>query len=165
MVTEDPIRDNVVPTFSILENMALVGLDPIYRHGDMDWQAMRSQLQTHSEVKTLRVPQAERIAGTLSGGNLQRMAFARAVISRPRLLIASYPSRGLDIATVHAVHKTLFRLKKQGVGTILISEDISELFTMCDRILVLCGGKVSGIVDGHKTTKDAVGLMMTKIGG
>lgn len=54
MVTEDPIRDNVVPTFSILENMALVGLDPIYRHGDMDWQAMRSQLQTHSEVKTLR---------------------------------------------------------------------------------------------------------------
>ena len=88
MVTEDPIRDNVVPTFSILENMALVGLDPIYRHGDMDWQAMRSQLQTHSEVKTLRVPQAERIAGTLSGGNLQRMAFARAVISRPRLLIA-----------------------------------------------------------------------------
>ena len=93
------------------------------------------------------------------------MAFARAVISRPRLLIASYPSRGLDIATVHAVHKTLFRLKKQGVGTILISEDISELFTMCDRILVLCGGKVSGIVDGRKTTKDAVGLMMTKIGG
>ena len=58
MVTEDPILDNVVPTFSILENMALVGLDPIYCHGDMDWQAMRSQLQTHSAVKTLRVPQA-----------------------------------------------------------------------------------------------------------
>ena len=55
------------------------------------------------------------------------MTFARAVISRPRLLIASYPSRGLDIATVHAVHKTLFRLKKQGVGTILISEDLGAV--------------------------------------
>ena len=160
MVTEDPIRDNVVPTFSILENMALVGLDPIYRHGDMDWQAMRSQLQTHSEVKTLRVPQAERIAGTLSGGNLQRMAFARAVISRPRLLIASYPSRGLDIATVHAVHKTLFRLKKQGVGTILISEDISELFTMCDRILVLSSHTAFGPYCVDACTPNEIGKIM-----
>ena len=160
MVTEDPIRDNVVPTFSILENMALVGLDPIYRHGDMDWQAMRSQLQTHSEVKTLRVPQAERIAGTLSGGNLQRMAFARAVISRPRLLIASYPSRGLDIATVHAVHQTLFRLKKQGVGTILISEDISELFTMCDRILVLSSHTAFGPYCVDACTPNEIGKIM-----
>lgn len=160
MVTEDPIRDNVVPTFSILENMALVGLDPIYRHGDMDWQAMRSQLQTHSEVKTLRVPQAERIAGTLSGGNLQRMTFARAVISRPRLLIASYPSRGLDIATVHAVHKTLFRLKKQGVGTILISEDISELFTMCDRILVLSSHTAFGPYCVDACTPNEIGKIM-----
>ena len=160
MVTEDPIRDNVVPMFSILENMALVGLDPIYRHGDMDWQAMRSQLQTHSEVKTLRVPQAERIAGTLSGGNLQRMTFARAVISRPRLLIASYPSRGLDIATVHAVHKTLFRLKKQGVGTILISEDISELFTMCDRILVLSSHTAFGPYCVDACTPNEIGKIM-----
>ena len=160
MVTEDPIRDNVVPTFSILENMALVGLDPIYRHGDMDWQAMRSQLQTHSAVKTLRVPQAERIAGTLSGGNLQRMAFARAVISRLRLLIASYPSRGLDIATVHAVHKTLFRLKKQGVGTILISEDISELFTMCDRILVLSSHTAFGPYCVNACTPNEIGKIM-----
>ena len=118
MVTEDPIRDNVVPTFSILENMALVGLD------------------------------------------LQRMAFARAVISRPRLLIASYPSRGLDIATVHAVHKTLFRLKKQGVGTILISEDISELFTMCDRILVLSSHTAFGPYCVDACTPNEIGKIM-----
>ena len=84
------------------------------------------------------------------------MTFARAVISRPRLLIASYPSRGLDIATVHAVHKTLFRLKKQGVGTILISEDISELFTMCDRILVLYNRTVNKELSGREIESEEV---------
>ena len=160
MVTEDPIRDNVIPGFSILENMALVGLRMVTRHGNVDWNAMQSQLESHTEIANLGVPAYHRTAGTLSGGNLQRMAFARAVISNPRLLIASYPSRGLDVATVNAVHQTLFRLKQSGTSIILISEDLSELFAMSDRLLVLSGHTSFGPYPVDQCTPNEIGKIM-----
>ncbi|MDP4108607.1 MAG: ATP-binding cassette domain-containing protein, partial [Bacillota bacterium] len=97
MVTEDPLRDNVVPGFSVLQNMALVGIPPERRRGDIDWEAMQKQFESFDSIKTLGVPASNRITRDLSGGNVQRVAFARAVISNPKLLIASYPSRGLDV--------------------------------------------------------------------
>ncbi len=160
VVTEDPVRDNVIPTFSILENMALVGLEMQCRRGDVDWNAMEEQLAGHREIEDLGVPAPERIAGTLSGGNLQRMAFARAVISHPRFLIASYPSRGLDVATVNAVHQTLFRLKRMGVTIVLISEDLSELFSMADRLLVLAGHTASGPYPVETCEQNEIGKIM-----
>ena len=161
MVTEDPIRDNVVPTFSILENMALVGLDPIYRHGDMDWQAMRSQLQTHSEVKTLRVPQAERIAGTLSGGNLQRMTFARAVISRPRPVNCQLSKPGTGHRHSTRSPQDTVPAEKTGRG---YDPDfrryLGKLFTMCDRILVLSSHTAFGPYCVDACTPNEIGKIM-----
>ena len=162
IVTEDPIRDNVIPNFTVLQNMALVGLQIETRRGDVDWQSMEKQLQGHTEIQNLGVPAPHRITGTLSGGNLQRMTFARAVISSPRFLIACYPSRGLDVATVNAVHQALFRLKKAGVTIVLISEDLSELLAMSDRLLILAGHSAKGPFPTNQCEPEEIGKIMLK---
>lgn len=99
--------------------------------------ALEEEFSSHSEIRDLNVPDANRLAGTLSGGNVQRMTFARAVISNPSVLVACYPSRGLDVATVAVVHETLLRLRNGGAAVLLISEDLPELFELSDELLVL----------------------------
>lgn len=164
MITENPLRDTVVPAFSILQNMALVGLDIETKNGNIDWPAMQRQLESHTEIANLNVPAPHRVAGTLSGGNLQRMSIARAVLSHPKLLIASYPSRGLDVVTVNAVYNTLLRLKGEGVATLLISEDLNELFGISDRLIVLANNTVHGPFDPGACTPAEIGEIMLEGG-
>ena len=101
----------------------------------------------------------------LSGGNVQKVLVGREIAQNPAVLMTAYAVRGLDINTSYVIYNLLTEQKMKGVSVIYVGEDLDVLLELCDRILVLCGGKVSGIVDGRKTTKDAVGLMMTKIGG
>ena len=101
----------------------------------------------------------------LSGGNVQKVLVGREIAQNPAVLMTAYAVRGLDINTSYVIYNLLTEQKMKGVAVIYVGEDLDVLLELCDRILVLCGGKVSGIVDGRKTTKDAVGLMMTKIGG
>jgi simple sugar transport system ATP-binding protein len=162
MVTEDPVRDTVVPTFTVLENMALVGLAVKTIRGNIDWKKMQEQLDSHTEINSLNVPASRRLAGTLSGGNIQRLSFARAVIARPSLLIACYPSRGLDVATVHAVHNTLYRLRNTGTAILLISEDLSELFDVADKIVVLAAHTSFGPYNPKEYDMNHIGEIMLK---
>ena len=101
----------------------------------------------------------------LSGGNVQKVLVGREIAQNPAVLMTAYAVRGLDINTSYVIYNLLTEQKMKGVAVIYVGEDLDVLLELCDRILVLCGGKVSGIVDGRKTTKDAVGLMMKKIGG
>ena len=101
----------------------------------------------------------------LSGGNVQKVLVGREIAQNPAVLMTAYAVRGLDINTSYVIYNLLTEQKMKGVAVIYVGEDLDVLLELCDRILVLCGGKISGIVDGRKTTKDAVGLMMTKIGG
>ena len=101
----------------------------------------------------------------MSGGNVQKVLVGREIAQDPAVLMTAYAVRGLDINTSYVIYNLLTEQKMKGVAVIYVGEDLDVLLELCDRILVLCGGKVSGIVDGRKTTKDAVGLMMTKIGG
>jgi len=165
MVTEDPIHDNVVGNFTVLENMALAGLTIKTRHADIDWDDLERQFGSHKEIADLNVPEIHRTAGTLSGGNVQRMTFARAVVSNPSLLIACYPSRGLDVATVAVVHQTLLRLRNQGTAIVLISEDLSELIELSDELAVFAGGSVAGPFDPGKTDINELGRVMLRGAG
>jgi simple sugar transport system ATP-binding protein len=162
MVTENPLSDNVVGSFTVLQNMALAGIPVKIRHGDIDWQSIRGQFLSMKEIATLKVPEPDRRAGSLSGGNVQRMALARAIISYPKLLIACYPSRGLDVATVNVVHRTLLQLKEQGTAILLISEDLSELFEVADKLVVLCTHTVLGPYDPMTYDANRIGKIMLK---
>lgn len=160
MVTENPLSDNVVGDFSVLENMALAGIPIAMHRGDIDWRKMRNEYLAMEETKLLKVPEPERRAGSLSGGNVQRLALARAIIAAPRLLIACYPSRGLDVATVNIVHKTLLGLCARGSAVLLISEDLTELLELSDRLIVLCTHTTCGPYDPKGTDATRIGKIM-----
>jgi simple sugar transport system ATP-binding protein len=99
----------------------------------------------------------------LSGGNVQKVLLGREIASSPSVLMAAYPVRGLDIHSSYMIYSLLNDQKETGVAVLYVGEDLDVLLELCDRILVLCGGKVSGIVDGRSATKEEVGLMMTQI--
>ena len=88
----------------------------------------------------------------------------REICADPRVLLTAYAVRGLDINTSHTIYRLLNEQKAKGVAVIYVGEDLDVLLELCDRILVLCGGEISGIVDGRTTTKEEVGLLMTKKG-
>ena len=101
----------------------------------------------------------------LSGGNVQKVLVGREIAAAPTVLLSAYAVRGLDVNSSYTIYDLLNRQKGNGVAVVYVGEDLDVLLELCDRILVLCGGKVSGIVDGRTTTKNEVGLMMTKLGG
>ena len=101
----------------------------------------------------------------LSGGNVQKVLVGREIASAPTVLLTAYAVRGLDINSSYTIYDLINRQKKNGVAVIYVGEDLDVLLELCDRILVLCGGKVSGIVPGRGAKKRDVGMMMTKLGG
>ncbi len=98
----------------------------------------------------------------LSGGNVQKVLVGREIAQNPSVLMTAYAVRGLDINTSYTIYHLLTAQKLKGVAVIYVGEDLDVLLELCDRILVLCGGQVSGIVDGRTTTKEEVGLLMTR---
>ena len=101
----------------------------------------------------------------LSGGNVQKVLVGREIASAPTVLLTAYAVRGLDINSAYTIYELMNEQKKKGVAVIFVGEDLDVLLQLSDRILVLCGGEVSGIVDGRKTDKNEVGMMMTRMGG
>lgn len=162
ILSEDPIRDNLIPDYTVLQHMAISGFKYKKKGLNIDWKDLQQQFENCEDIKDLNVPAGNRRAEKLSGGNIQRMAFGRAIISHPSVLIASYPSRGLDIATVSAVHDTLTRLKNEGTAVIFISEDLNELFTMSDRLVVLSENTIHGPYKPEEFDAQTIGEIMLK---
>ena len=98
----------------------------------------------------------------LSGGNVQKVLVGREIEQTPTVLMTAYAVRGLDINTSYTIYNLLTEQKMRGVEVIYVGEDLDVLLELCDRILVLCGGQVSGIVDARSVTKEQIGLMMTQ---
>ena len=99
----------------------------------------------------------------LSGGNVQKVLVGREIAASPKVLMTAYAVRGLDINTSYTIYNLLTEQKMQGVAVVYVGEDLDVLLELCDRILVLCSGKVNGIVDARTTTKEEVGLLMTNL--
>ena len=101
----------------------------------------------------------------MSGGNIQKVLVGREIAASPPVLLTAYAVRGLDINTSYAIYNLLNEQKMKGCAVMYVGEELDVLLELCDRILILCGGKVSGIVDARTTTKEEIGLMMTSVGG
>ena len=110
-------------------------------------------------------PSTEFPVRRMSGGNVQKVLVGREIASAPNVLMSAYAVRGLDINTSYTSYNLMTEQKMKGVAVIFVGEDLDVLLELCDRILVLCGGKVSGIVDARTATKEEIGLMMTRVGG
>ncbi len=110
-------------------------------------------------------PSATTPVRRLSGGNVQKVLVGREIAASPTVLMVAYPVRGLDINSSYQIYNLLNEQKKKGVAVIFVGEDLDVLIELCDRILVISSGKVSGIVDGRTANKSEIGLLMTKSEG
>ena len=150
-IPENPVEEAIVPGLTVLEHMVLGGIEAKRRGLSIDWPVVAQEFAALPEAATLRVAAADRQADGLSGGNVQRMILSRALARKPRVLIASYPSRGLDIATTRAVHQILLSHRDQGMAILLFSEDLNELYAISDRLLVVSHERVSAPIDPRTT--------------
>ena len=101
----------------------------------------------------------------MSGGNVQKVLVGREIAQDPAVLMTAYAVRGLDINTSYTIYNLLTSEKMKGVAVVYVGEDLDVLLELCDRLLVLCGGQVSGVVDARTTDKRQVGVLMTRVGG
>lgn len=103
------------------------------------------------------------ISANLSGGNIQKLTFARAFMMKPKVIIAHSPTRGLDIPTTELAYRIMLEAKRQGVGILLISEDLDELLLLCDRIGVMYKGELMGILKRGRYDRYEIGAMMAGV--
>jgi general nucleoside transport system ATP-binding protein len=148
----------VVPGLSVLEHAAL---DVEARRGlGIDWKQVTEAYDAANVRSGLRAVTPDRVLSSLSGGNVQRVMLVRALGTPRTLVVAAYPSRGLDIATTRRTQELLLEQRAGGAGVLLISEDLDELFELADRIIVMHDGEVVGEVDPHTADRYEVGRMM-----
>ena len=121
-------------------------------------RVLSKELIDRLEIKTASTEQPVRM---LSGGNVQKVLLGREIHSQPDLLITAYPVRGLDINSSYMIYSLLNEQKKKNTAVLFIGESLDVLLELCDRIMVLCHGKIMGICDAKKLTKEKIGLMMT----
>lgn len=161
-IPENPLTMSIAPYMTVLQNMAITRTRRYARMGglSMDWQAVCADIE-HSNQRLgfsfpLYIP-----ARSLSGGNLQRMVVAREMIGDPRLIIASYLTRGLDVQSAIAARQALVQARDNGAGVLLISEDLEELFALSDWLIVLYAGKIAGTFRPEDTDVYEIGHLMT----
>ncbi len=160
-VPEDRLGMGLVGNMDIIDNMMLRS----YRKGH---SAFLQRKEPHDLadriIKELEVvtPGATTPVRQLSGGNVQKVLVGREISSAPSVLMAAYPVRGLDINASYTIYNLLNSQKENGVAVIFVGEDLDVLLELCDRILVINSGKITGIVDGRTARKDDVGFLMTK---
>ena len=123
---------------------------------------LAENIVTELEVVT---PSTRTPVRRLSGGNVQKVLVGREIAAAPTVLMAAYPVRGLDINSSYTIYNLLNEQKEQGVAVIFVGEDLDVLIDLCDRIMVVCGGKISGIVDGRTARKEELGTLMTNYSG
>jgi simple sugar transport system ATP-binding protein len=139
-IPEDRYRDAMIQEWSLLENMALSNAES--RSGLMPWRQLRDTTRDLLESFDVRADSSDTIAGTLSGGNQQKLVLARELASLPDLLVAEQPTRGLDIAATAAVHQRLTGAVERGAAVIVSSADLEELVALSDRVLVMFNGEL-----------------------
>ena len=159
-ISEDPIATDVVGALTVTQHMALSRIE-VPRHGlGYDWKALDRHVRARHEADVLKLAEGDRRVSTLSGGNIQRVMLVRALAGDPGLIVAAYPTRGLDLANVLATQQLLLARAAAGAGILLISEDLDELFILSDRIIVLHQRRLVASVDPAATSRHDVGSLM-----
>ena len=160
-VPEDRLGMGLVGNMDIVDNMMLRS----YKQGSsafLDRKDPKSLADRIIESLDVVTPSAATPVRRLSGGNVQKVLVGREIALNPKVLMVAYPVRGLDINSSYTIYNLLNKQKESGVAVIFVGEDLDVLIELCDRIMVINSGKITGIVDGKNAVKEEIGLMMTK---
>ena len=162
-VPEDRLGMGLVASMDMVDNMMLKTYKE-HRGPLVDRKAPRALAEKLIQELEIVTPGVDTPVRKLSGGNVQKVLVGREIASSPTVLMTAYPVRGLDINSSYTIYRLLNEQKMKGVAVLLVGEDLDVLLELCDRIVVLCGGRVTGVVDARTATKDQVGLLMTQSG-
>ena len=160
-VPEDRIGMGLVGDMDMTDNMMLRS----YRNGKGPFLDRREPRELAARIKDqleVMTPSISAPVRQMSGGNVQKVLVGREIAQSPKVLLVAFPTRGVDINTSHVIYQLLNEQKKKGVAVVCVIEDLDVVLELCDRIAVLCGGRISGVVDGRTATKERIGLLMTK---
>ena len=161
-IPEDAIGMALVPDMRVEENMVLGEIHSFANQNVfLDWGAIRERIDASFSAFPMTMPEPGLEVGTLSGGNMQRVVLNRELTRDPRVLVAYYPTRGLDVKTAEATRALLLKAREAGSATVLISEDLDELFAISDRLMVMHRGEVVGHSSPADTSAHQVGMLMT----
>lgn len=160
-VPEDRLGMGLVGNMDIIDNMMLRSYKKgkslfVKRH---EPRKLADKIVNDLQVVT---PDIQTPVRRLSGGNVQKVLVGREIAASPTVLMAAYPVRGLDINSSYMIYNLLNEQKEKGVAVIFVGEDLDVLIELCDRIMVVSGGRITGIVDGRTAKKEELGILMTK---
>ncbi len=160
-VPEDRLGMGLVGNMDITDNMMLRS----YKRGStafLDRKNPKSLAERIIKSLDIVTPGTSTPVRRLSGGNVQKVLVGREISLNPKVLMVAYPVRGLDINSSYTIYNLLTKQKEDGVAVIFVGEDLDVLIELCDRIMVINSGRITGIVDGKTAVKDEIGLLMTK---
>ena len=159
-IPEDRLGMGLAPSLSITDNMILKNYADS-KGPFVDRKSGRAAAEQVIQDLEVVTPSTETPVRRLSGGNVQKVLLGREIKAGPNVIVTAYPVRGLDINSSYTIYNILNKQKQEGVGILFVGEDLDVMMALCDKIMVLCHGKVMGVVHAHKTTKEELGLMMT----
>ncbi|MFJ9900634.1 sugar ABC transporter ATP-binding protein [Streptomyces sp. NPDC091280] len=155
-VPQNRHEHGVLLRMTVRENLTLGDLRAVSRRGAIDRRHERAEAARLIGEFDIRPPDPEAVVGSLSGGNQQKVALARAVRLRPRVLLLDEPSQGIDVGARESIAATVRRLRQDGVGVLLATSDLDELMDLADRVLVLDRGLAAGVHDLSRTSRDTL---------
>ena len=160
-IPEDRTHVGTAPNLSITDNIIMKKYrePPLARRTSLDRDAAHEMAEGLKEEYTILAPSVETPTRNLSGGNVQRVILARELSSQPTLLIAMQPTRGLDVGAIEGVQRLLLEQREEGAAILLVSEELEEIFTLSDRIVVVYEGEI--VADGVEADAGKIGLLMT----
>jgi ABC-type uncharacterized transport system ATPase subunit len=163
-IPEDRMEDGLILDIPIFENLVIEYYDkqPLSRGMLIDYSRIKNVAEELVKEYNIKAANINSLTRTLSGGNLQKVILARVLSQKPKIIIASQPTRGLDVGAMEYIHEKILDAKKKGAGIILISEDLNEILHLSDRIMVMYEGEIMGMIDREKEKVDIeeLGLMM-----
>jgi len=165
-VPEDGRRTGVVASMSVRDNLVLKRhrRPPLCGRFFVDRGAAARFARRRVEALDIKTPSIDAPAGSLSGGNLQKLILARELEGEPRLVVAVHPTCGVDVGARRAIHELLIGARERGAAVLLVSEDLDEILELADRIAVMYGGEVVGRMAGEGADRLGIGLMMAGAG-
>ena len=164
-IPEERNIEGIVPPFSIKENFILKDSDDenFAHKGFLKQKVIEKNAESLIKDFDVRTPSKETSAGSLSGGNIQKVILAREMTRNPKFLIAVYPTRGLDLGAIEFIHKRLLEKRKEGVGILLISEELDEITSLSDRVAVIYKGQIQKILKREEATRARLGMLMAGV--
>ncbi|HEX9377531.1 MAG TPA: ABC transporter ATP-binding protein [Actinomycetota bacterium] len=164
-VPEERMRDGVIGDFTVADNLMLVDsrTRSYTKWGLLRNGLIRRHCQELVEAFSVKTPGLDTPTRNLSGGNIQKLILARELSGKPRVLLVAQPTRGVDVGAAEYIHRRLLEQRESGTAILIVSEDLDEVMSLSDRILVMYEGQVVGQVDPRTTTRETLGLMMAGV--